>query len=78
VQLFETQTDYFDRPASTMTPLQIRDKLTELASHHVSKSDVAKVAELLKVKSTPNGGIGVTDDLKYNGQFSFLSSASPC
>ncbi|KAF8530901.1 hypothetical protein JB92DRAFT_2803972 [Gautieria morchelliformis] len=72
--LFETQTDYFDRPASTMTPLQIREKLVELASHHISKSDVGKMVELLKLKSTPNGGIGVTDDLKYNIKYSRANS----
>jgi hypothetical protein len=51
-----------------MTPLEIREKLIELASHHISKSNVGKLAELLKLKGTPNGGIAVTDDLKYNSQ----------
>ena len=53
-----------------MNPLQIREKLVELASHHISKSNVGKLTELLKLKSTPNGGIAVTDDLKYNSQSS--------
>lgn len=59
-----------------MTPLQIREKLIDLASHHISKPSVEKLRELLKLKGTPNGGIAVTDDLKYNSQL-FLS-CFPC
>lgn len=55
-----------------MTPLQIREKLVELASHHISKPNVGRLIELLKLKTTPNGGVAVTDDLKYNSKFSFL------
>ena len=53
-----------------MTPIQIREKLVELASHHIGKANVGKLTDLLKLKATPNGGIAVTDDLKYNSQFS--------
>jgi hypothetical protein len=51
-----------------MTPLQIREKLVELVSHHISKAKVGELKELLKIKGTPNGGIAVTDDLKYNSK----------
>jgi len=51
-----------------MTPLQIREKLVELASRHISKAKVGELKELLEIKGTPNGGIAVTDDLKYNGR----------
>lgn len=51
-----------------MTPLQIREKLIELASRHIPKAKVGDLKELLKLKGTPNGGIAVTDDLKYNSK----------
>ncbi|KAH9977680.1 hypothetical protein BGW80DRAFT_1435423 [Lactifluus volemus] len=54
--LLQRQEEYYDIPSSTLTPVQIRDKLASL--------------ELLKLKSTPNGGISVTDDLKYTIKFS--------
>jgi len=72
--LFERQTDYFDHESSTMTPLQIREKLVELASHHIPKGKIEELQQLLKIKPTPNGGIGVTDDLKYNVKFSRANS----
>jgi len=52
-----------------MTPLQIREKLAALAQQ-VIPNDIDQFKELLKLKSTPNGGVSVTDDLKY-------TSASP-
>ncbi|CAE6511118.1 unnamed protein product [Rhizoctonia solani] len=63
IELFESQTQFFDIPTSTLTPLQIREKLVSLAPEGI---DTKAVADLLELKSTPNGGVGVTDDLKYN------------
>ncbi|CAE7077247.1 unnamed protein product [Rhizoctonia solani] len=63
ISLFNAQTEFFDIPTSTLTPLQIREKLVALAPEGVDKK---AVAGLLELKSTPNGGVSVTDDLKYN------------
>ncbi|EIN10972.1 hypothetical protein PUNSTDRAFT_65327 [Punctularia strigosozonata HHB-11173 SS5] len=63
--LFKRQEEYFDIPASTLTPLQIREKLAALASEVIGSSAAGDFAGLLKLKTTPNGGTGVTDDLKY-------------
>ncbi|CAE6417080.1 unnamed protein product [Rhizoctonia solani] len=62
-ELFKAQEQFFDIPTSTLTPLQIREKLIALAPGGVDKT---AVADLLELKSTPNGGVSVTDDLKYN------------
>ncbi|KAF8514853.1 hypothetical protein BU17DRAFT_52181 [Hysterangium stoloniferum] len=72
--LFEHQTEYFDIPASTLTALQIRSNLVRLAAPYVGNDRVQQVEELLKLKSTPNGGTGVTDDLKYNVKYSRANS----
>jgi hypothetical protein len=49
-----------------MTPLQIREKLASIAAAQViTEEQLAMFKDLLKLKPTPNGGIGVTDDLKY-------------
>ncbi|QRV93828.1 thioredoxin [Ceratobasidium sp. AG-Ba] len=61
--LFKEQQAFFDIPASSLTPTQIREKLVALAPSGVDKS---KVQDLLTHKTTPNGGVDVTDDLKYN------------
>ena len=52
-----------------MTIKQIRQKLADLAQSSVGV-DAAAVFDLLSLKSTPNGGVAVTDDLKYTGMFS--------
>ncbi|KAF9226918.1 hypothetical protein BS17DRAFT_696298 [Gyrodon lividus] len=70
LKLFENQGDFFDIPTSTMTPLQIREKLADLAAGLVPENKVDEFRELLKLKSTPNGGVAVTDDLKYTIKFS--------
>ncbi|GAB1525524.1 hypothetical protein RhiTH_008687 [Rhizoctonia solani] len=62
-ELFKAQEQFFDIPTSTLTPLQIREKLVALAPEGVDKK---AVADLLELKSTSNGGVSVTDDLKYN------------
>ncbi|KAG1796898.1 uncharacterized protein BJ212DRAFT_1489159 [Suillus subaureus] len=51
--LFKQQAEFFDGPSSNLTPLQF----------------VAMFKDLLKLKPTPNGGVGVTDDLKYTIKF---------
>ncbi|CCM01739.1 uncharacterized protein FIBRA_03805 [Fibroporia radiculosa] len=67
--LFKRQGEYFDIPASTMTPLQIREKLAELAGETLGRDKVGAFQQLLALKSTPNGGNGVTDDVKYTVKF---------
>ncbi|CAE6499529.1 unnamed protein product [Rhizoctonia solani] len=63
IELFKVQDQFFDIPTSTLTPLQIREKLVAIVPEGIDKQ---AVAGLLELKSTPNGGTGVTDDLKYN------------
>ena len=64
-QLFGHQEESFDQPASRMTALQIRQRLKEIASQVLPEPTVGKFEDLLKLKSTANGGTGVTDDMKY-------------
>ncbi|TFY80513.1 hypothetical protein EWM64_g3503 [Hericium alpestre] len=68
--LFKHQTEFFDIPASTLTPIQIRGKLADLAGGVIGQDKVPAVQDLLTLKSTPNGGVEVTDDLKYTIKFS--------
>ncbi|EIM85688.1 uncharacterized protein STEHIDRAFT_81225 [Stereum hirsutum FP-91666 SS1] len=70
VRLFERQEEFFDIPASTLTPLQIREKLAALAAEVIPADKVDAFKEALKLKSSPNGGVAVTDDLKYTIKFS--------
>ncbi|KAL7411573.1 hypothetical protein BDY24DRAFT_395350 [Mrakia frigida] len=65
--LFVHQEDYFDRPASSLTSVQIRENLATLASQVLETSDEKTTfLDKLTFKSSPNGGVDVTDDLKYN------------
>ncbi|KAI0268155.1 hypothetical protein BC834DRAFT_968370 [Gloeopeniophorella convolvens] len=69
--LLQRQGEFYDIPTSTLTPLQIREKLAALfAETGVSDDTVGAFSELLKLKSTPNGGVSVTDELKYTIKFS--------
>jgi len=71
LKLFEEQEKFYDIPSSTLTPLQIREKLAEIASSVIGdKVKVEEFKELLKLKGSPNGGVAITDDLKYNIKFS--------
>ncbi|KAH0588013.1 hypothetical protein J132_10431 [Termitomyces sp. J132] len=72
--LFKNQGDYFDIPASTLTPLQVRENLAKLAAQVIPPAAVEEFKELLRLKSTPNGGNAVTDDLKYTIKFSRQNS----
>ena len=67
--LFKQQGEYFDIPTSNLTPIQIREKLAALVLETVGADSAAKFKDLLELKSTPNGGVAVTDDLKYTGAF---------
>jgi hypothetical protein len=63
------QEEFYDIPTSTMTPLQIRAKLAEVASAAGLTSDqVASFSDALTLKSSPNGGVSVTDELKYTSE----------
>jgi len=69
--LLQRQGEYYDIPTSTLSPIQIREKLAALfAETGVSGDKVEEFKELLKLKSTPNGGVSVTDELKYTIKFS--------
>ncbi|KAJ6532271.1 hypothetical protein DFH09DRAFT_1182564 [Mycena vulgaris] len=68
--LFKRQGEYFDIPTSTLTPLQIREKLAALAAEVIPANATGNFADLLLLKSSPNGGNAVTDDLKYTIKFS--------
>ncbi|KAH9943187.1 uncharacterized protein BXZ73DRAFT_40210 [Epithele typhae] len=67
--LFKNQGEYFDIPTSTMTPVQIREKLATLFAESTGM-EAASFGDQLVLKSTPNGGTAVTDDLKYTVKFS--------
>jgi hypothetical protein len=67
--LLQRQEEYYDIPTSTLTPVQIRDKLASLyAEISTLNQQIDAFRELLKLKSTPNGGVSVTDDLKYTSK----------
>ncbi|EMD40528.1 hypothetical protein CERSUDRAFT_44584 [Gelatoporia subvermispora B] len=68
--LFKRQEEFFDIPTSTLTPLQIREKLAHIAAGVIGEQNVPAFKDLLALKSTPNGGVAVTDDLKYTIKFS--------
>jgi len=71
LRLLQRQAEYYDIPSSTLTPLQIRENLASLyAETGVTSDQVEAFRDLLRNKSTPNGGVSVTDDLKYTIKFS--------
>jgi len=72
LELFKHQGEYFDIPTSTLTPTQIREKLAELARTVIG--DTAGFSDLLKNKTSPNGGVDVTEELKYTIKFSRQNS----
>nr|VWO96107.1 Serine/threonine-protein phosphatase (EC [Ganoderma boninense] len=72
--LFKAQDEYFDIPTSTLTPLQIREKLAKLVGDAIGQDKVAAFQDTLALKSSPNGGNAVTDDLKYTIKFSRQNS----
>ncbi|KZT05562.1 uncharacterized protein LAESUDRAFT_737412 [Laetiporus sulphureus 93-53] len=72
--LFNRQEEFFDIPTSTLTPLQIRAKLAEIAKETIGASNSVVFTDLLTHKSGANGGVDVTDDLKYTIKFSRQNS----
>ncbi|OBZ70497.1 Disulfide bond formation protein D [Grifola frondosa] len=68
--LFKHQGDYFDIPSSSLTPVQIREKLAGLVGDTLGADKKAAFLDLLTLKGSPNGGVAVTDDLKYTIKFS--------
>lgn len=64
--LFKAQEGFYDIPMESSTPAATRDKLASLGkeSGTLSDGEIQAVKDLLKLKDTPNGGNGVTDDLK--------------
>ncbi|KAF9534587.1 thioredoxin-like protein [Crepidotus variabilis] len=68
--LFEHQDEYFDIPTQDLTIRQVRENLAKLAATVLPSNTIEKFKDLLALKSTPNGGNAVTDDLKYNIKFS--------
>ncbi|KAL5508184.1 hypothetical protein ACEPAH_5803 [Sanghuangporus vaninii] len=69
VSLFKNQTEFFDKAIANLTVTQIREKLVALAAPIVGDDKKAELTNFLTYKSTPNGGIAVTDELKYNIKF---------
>ncbi|KAF8728323.1 hypothetical protein AX14_006794 [Amanita brunnescens Koide BX004] len=67
--LFDHQREFYDQPASHLTAFQIRERLRDIAEEVLPEPMVEKFWNLLQLQSTPNGGIGVTDDLKYTIKF---------
>jgi len=70
LELWKNQLDFFDIPSSTRTPVQTREKLVELALPIVGEDKREKLLDLLKHKTSPNGGVDVTNELKYTIKFS--------
>ncbi|KAG8911028.1 hypothetical protein FRC01_005973, partial [Tulasnella sp. 417] len=77
--LYPVNETFYDIPASTLTPVQIREKLVGVAEPVIGTEKAAAANELLKHKSTPNGGVSVTEELKYSIKVSRQNSihASP-
>jgi len=70
--LLREQEKFFDRAVADLTPTQIREKLIALAGE-VSSIDKAKlpaIKDALTYKSSPNGGVDVTDNLKWHVKLS--------
>ncbi|KAG8805717.1 hypothetical protein FRC19_007701 [Serendipita sp. 401] len=77
--LFKAQDQFYDVPASTMTPSQIREKLADLGKTSGTLSDqeveAVKQALVLNTKDgARNGGVSVTDDLKFCIKYSRQNS----
>ncbi|KAF8338912.1 uncharacterized protein EI90DRAFT_2967369 [Cantharellus anzutake] len=65
---FKNQEAFFDRAVADLTPTQIREKLVALAGEvpSIDKSKLPAIKDALTYKGSPNGGIDVTNDLKWN------------
>lgn len=71
VQLFDNQDEFFDVPVSTLTPLQVRDKLADIAALVIPEDKINDFKRQLQHPSqgSLNGGVAVTNDLKYTSVF---------
>lgn len=69
IELFKNQSHFFDIPIANLTVTQIREKLVDLALPIVGSDKKDVLIDLLTFKGSPNGGIAVTDDLKYTVKF---------
>lgn len=74
LQLFKDQENFFDIPSSKRTPVQTRQELIKLALPIVGESKEGQLLDLLSHKTSPNGGVAVTDDLKYTSEIIQLLS----
>ncbi|KAK2465941.1 hypothetical protein APHAL10511_001582 [Amanita phalloides] len=63
--LFKHQTEFFDEPVLHLTVAQIRQKLVQVAAEVLPEPAMPEFKRLLELRSSANGGVGVTDDLKY-------------
>ena len=45
--------------------MQVRENLAKIAAEVIPSDAMDEFRELLKLKGSPNGGVAVTDDLKY-------------
>jgi hypothetical protein len=63
--VFANRTSFTDVPTANLTPVQLREKLADFGGKcgALSAEEIAAVKQLLTLG--PNGGTGVTDDLKY-------------
>ena len=75
-QLYKRQEEYFDKAVQDLTPNQIRDKLVALAGEvpSIGKDKLAAIRDLITYKTTPNGGVDVTDDIKWFSKSLFPGS----
>ena len=72
VALMNGQEDFYDIPAASRTPTQTRAKLIELALPIIGEDKKGALTDLLTHKTTPNGGLAVTDELKYTSRLTHV------
>lgn len=82
-QLMKRQEEFYDRPTADLTTVQIREKLVKLAGEvpSIGQDKLPAILDLITYKSTPNGGVAVTDDVKWFGKpitsLAFFNGFSP-
>ena len=64
------QTEFFDRAVADLTPTEIRKKLVALAGEvpSIDQSKLDTILDHLTYKTSANGGVDVTDDLKWSSE----------
>ncbi|KAG8905327.1 hypothetical protein FRB99_000208 [Tulasnella sp. 403] len=63
--LYKDSEKFYDIPASNYSAVEIRQKLVEVGRPVLGQEKMDKAQDLLVLRSTPNGGNAVTDELKY-------------